>query len=106
MDFGSTIAESVESPERAVSSLVLECITADYDLPLDAIRPLDLLNQARWPAREPPEPEYPPIAIMAAGLGFFGLAGILRAVPLLLQRFEARRHPRRRRVKIEIRMMA
>lgn len=99
-----------------MGSLVLDRIAADYDLPLQsaqsplfagdmpaATSPVDLLSENAWPEAERPAPEYPPIGILAAGLGFFGLVG---TVPLLLQRIGARRRPRRRRVKIEIRMMA
>jgi len=60
--------------------------------------------------QQPGEP--PPALIVVSGLGFIVLAGILRAVPLGLRRLNAmrlereRRHAHKRRVKVELRMMA
>ena len=56
--------------------------------------------------------EAPPTLIVMAGLGFILLAGVLRAVPQGLRRLKAirlereRREGRRRKVKVEMRMMA
>jgi hypothetical protein len=56
--------------------------------------------------------EAPPILIILSGLGFIMLSGVLRVVPIGLRRLNAmrlereRRHARRRKVKVEIRMMA
>ena len=111
--FGSPIIEPGTSYQEPLQSFRMESIPAelDYSLYLGTAAFLAKERSASTPPWQlPSEPAQAPIVI--AGLAFLAVAGALRTVPILRHRLHARRrereghHGRRRRVKVEMRMMA
>lgn len=110
--FGNTMFASESLREQSVVGL--DCIAPDFGYSSDATIsqhsavPIRDLLSTKMAENQVTAPEPPPSVIVMAGFGFFGLAGVLRAVPNALRRLktERRRPARRRKVKVRIRMMA
>lgn len=117
--FGSMINVRNNGLPEPSYTLDLGRIAPDYDYARSSIQdPLfeiaddeaegfRVLSVDPWPQGKVSVPEPPPEVIVLAGLTFFGMSGLLRMLPGVLTRFRKdRRRSRRRRVKVEMRMMA
>jgi hypothetical protein len=113
--FGSLIINRSASYQAQLQPSGKELMPAELDYPIYSIPPALLdpeptASSQSGQRQQPSEP--PPALIVASGLGFIVLAGLLRSVPVGLRRLNAmrlereRRHAHKRRVKVELRMMA